>query len=319
MSNSVVNDDNIIADFKAEVAAEKARIAEKHKETKKEEPKEDVAKEATHEAEIATEEEVSKDTDSMLVSKNTKSGHITKEEWVKAGRKESEWKSEEQYEKDGSFFRKIEAQNKKIDELLEFNRQALERNAKLAKLAAEDKLKTLNNAKLDAINNGDANRVMSIEQKMAIAQEELKQIEIPKAIPPVVEPSKEGAEFAKRNASWINGTDQESHRIKVLAKKVIEYLNETAPNTSESDGIKEIEAEIRAKFPHRFENSNQKKAAMTFENTAPSESRDSKKNLANRLSKQQRDFVSKAREMGSKMTNEKYAEQLLLTGDLKDE
>lgn len=251
-------------------------------------------------------------------SKDVK-GYMDRDTYIKKHGSDEGFKDKDQFDRDGSFFKKIEAQNKKIDELLEFNRQSIEHGRKVEKAAYEKALRDLQMEKIELIRNADAEGVLALEQRTEVVREQIREIEKP--VVPVQTPStmdSESIAFKERNAAWINGTNEEDKKMQAMSRAVITYLQETEPNISSHDAIIRIESELKEKFPGRFESQYKDKPSLVGHSTAGKES-DRKAVLINKLTKQQKDFVKKARDYGSKLTEEEYAKQLVLTGDLRDE
>lgn len=220
------------------------------------------------------------------------------------------FKSKEQFDKDGSFFRKIEAQNKKIDELIEFNKQTLDHAKKVEKAAKEQALKDLQLQKIEAIKLGDLNGVNEVERQSEAIKEELSVAQQS----PVVPLSEEAKAFKQRN-TWLSGTSSEDLLMQEEALLVLNQLKRLSPDISEDAVIQKIEAKVKLNFPHRFENPNKSQVQLTTTSTV-SNTISTSDSLGDRLTAQQKEFVKKARSYGSKLTNEEYAKQLELTGDL---
>ena len=222
-------------------------------------------------------------------------------------------KTPEQFVKDGSFFRKIDSLNKKIDELADFNRQTLEHNKKLEKASYEKALRDLQMQKLDAIRNGDVDNVLTIEKQAEAMQAHINQQATPAPAAPDL--SKEVVDFRTKHQDWITGTSAEDKRMQVMTQKIIEFLNETSPGISEAEGIKEIEKRLKVEFPSRFSNPNQSNASLTAESTT---SKNKEQDYTGLLSDRQKEFYKNAKKYGSKLTLKEYVNQLRLTGDLNE-
>lgn len=262
-------------------------------------------------------------TESVKVSDELKNEDPFLEEALKMGfdpeHKGPNKKSPEQFVKDGSFFRKIESQNKKIDELIAFNKQQMEHNKKLEKASYQQALEDLQKAKRDAITDADADRVFETEKQLEIVKEQIKQSEVDVLNKPKpVEITDVGRKFQERNLSWLNGTDEDDRRMRVLAQKVIEYLNEVDPSVNESSAIEMIEAEVKSKFPHKFENENQKKPLLVGKSTVNQGVQKDSFSIEG-LSQRQKDFIKQARMIDETFKTDDYIRQLRLTGEIQDE
>lgn len=244
-------------------------------------------------------------------------GHMDRESYVRKYGSDEGYKDKETFDRDGSFFKKIEAQNKKIDELLEFNRQALEHTKKVERASYEKALRDLQMEKIELIRQADAEGVIAVEQKAAVVQEQIKAFEEPASKPAQQQLDAEAISFQERNSAWLNGSTVEDKRMQAMARAVITYLQETEPNISSKDAVTRIEDELKEKFPKKFESEYRNKPALVGTSTAGKDHNRSE--LASKLTKQQKEFVRKAKTYGSTLTEEEYAKQLALTGALRDE
>jgi len=246
-------------------------------------------------------------------------GYMDRETYIRKHGSDEGYKDKETFDRDGSFFKKIEAQNRKIDELIEFNRQSIEHGRKVEKAAYEKALRDLQIEKIELIKNADAEGVIALEQRAEVVKEQIKEFEKPI---PINETNNqvldaESIYFKERNSSWINGSSEEDKRMQAMSRAVISYLQETEPNISSKDAVDRIENELKEKFPKRFENQYKDKPALITLSTTDRNNK--KSDLIGKLTQQQKDFVKKAKKYGSKLTEEEYAKQLELTGDLRDE
>jgi hypothetical protein len=251
-------------------------------------------------------------------SKVEQKGYMDRETYIKKYGSDEGFKDKDQFDRDGSFFKKIEAQNRKIEELIEFNRQAVEYGRKADKAGYEKALRDLQIEKINLIKNADAEGVLRVEQQTEVVKEQIKEFEKPILRQPEPVMDSESIAFRERNAEWINGSSLEDKKMQAMTRAVITYLQETEPNISSKDAVARIESELKEKFPNRYPSEYKDRPSLV--GTSTTSSKEGKKsNLTNRLTQQQKDFVRKAQEYGSKLTQEEYAKQLALTGDLRDE
>lgn len=229
-------------------------------------------------------------------------------------------KTAEQFVKDGSFFKKIDTQNKKIDELIAFNKQQMELNKKVEIAAYEKALRDIQSKKLQAIKEADVDGALQFEKQ---AEEVKHQLETSKTTPVLSKEehletklSKQVLDFQEKHKSWLNGTTPEDRKMKAFLKgKVTEFL-EVDPNYPEEEAIKEIEEELHKKFPNKFENQNQNKPSMITKSTV---STDGKKLPLEKLTDRQKDFIKRAKQIDPNYKTEEYIRQLKLTGQLEDD
>lgn len=295
---------NATEEIQNELNAELERIAAK---TVKDDNKESLS----HDLDTNTEEDTVKTVDiDPFLDEALKAGYDP--EYKGANRK-----SPEQFVKDGSFFKKIEAQNKKIEELTSAVKQSLDHNSKLEKAAYAKALKDLESKKEDAILNGDLIKVRAIDVEQKAVHERMSSVPAP--LKP--ELSQDLLDFQERNKEWFNKNSEENIEMLEAAdfidRRIGAQLAAKGQRISQAEHLKLVEDKIRKLYSHRFENVEQKKASLTSRSTTSDHT--TSKGLASRLTDQQRNLVRIARSTGSKMTEETYAKQLQLTGSLQGE
>lgn len=227
-------------------------------------------------------------------------------------------KSPEQFVKDGSFFKKIEEQKKAINELKKLFQESEARSIKIERETRERTLKELQAQKEEAVAIADVAEYKRIEALERAEAEKLKEVPV-KPVQNELPP--EMTEFAERNKDWFNNATPENLLMAKAADGLCEVIAEEARLNGETlslvEQLKRVEERIKDVFPKRFRNVNQDKPALVG-GVAPQASGKAK-TLADRLSSEQLAYIKKAREYGSKLTNEEYARQLQISGDLKDE
>lgn len=229
-------------------------------------------------------------------------------------------KTPEEFVKDGSFFKKIKEQNKTIDELKAVVKDLADHNTKVEKAAYDRAVADLKRAKETAVLEADLIKVRALE-----AREEQLKAEQSAPKPVVNEAPKltqELLDFQERNKSWFNRqTDENDEMVDAadfIANKIATQLKQRGLTMSQGEQLALVEKRIKEFYPKRFENENQDKKPLVVRSST-STGGNASSGLADRLTAQQKDFVKKARTYGSKLTNEEYAKQLQLRGDLRDE
>jgi hypothetical protein len=296
-------DSKVEEQLQAEIKAELAKLEG----TKEVEKKEEVSPEETT-APSSTENTESSTNEDQYLAEAVKMGYDPN---YKGPNK----KTPEQFVKDGSFFKKIDAQKKDIEELKQLFKASEERSRKIEEATRKRVLEELEAAKIKAVSEGDVEAYKQADQKH---REEIQQIS---KAPVVDEIPGEVKEFIERNKDWFNINTPENELMAKTADGLSSVVKEEARLRGESlslnEELKRVEERIKILFPARFENSNQSKPAMTAKSTVSTG--DKPKTLASRLSKKQREYFEAAKEYGSKLSVEEYAKQLQLTGDLRDE
>lgn len=305
-----------------------AELAKLDKESSKDSSKEDVSKTETTELDTKSDTEsdsvddTSTDQDSSE-SEHTKSSE-TKYTEIELQAIEQGWnpdhkgpnkKTAEQFIRDGSFFKKIDEQKKEISELKSMVKQQLDHNRKVEQAAYEKALKDLQIAKYQAIQEGDVDTYNKVENQTKIVEQQLEQVKPAEPTPPGRSPELQA--FLDNNKSWFNLETPENRRMAAMANSVfqieLEEANRTGRQINEAELLKKVEAEIKDTFKHRFENANQKKPSLVTKGTVGS-GQATKESISG-LTKQQQEFIRKAKQIDPSFTADKYIKQLKLTGD----
>ena len=127
-------------------------------------------------------------------------------------------------------------------------------------------------------------------------------------------------DFLDRNKTWCNkDTPMNSllfDEADALCKAVATEATIKGEVITLEEQLKRVEDRVKRLHPDMFENSEKQKPKSVASSTVSS---GSPSTLSSRLNERQRQFIRSAREYGSKLTEEQYANQLLLTGELQDE
>lgn len=227
-------------------------------------------------------------------------------------------KSPEQFVKDGSFFKKINELKKEAEETKKMVRQLAEHNAKLEKAAYNKAYEDLQAEKSKAVENADIARYAAIEARQKEVIEQRDQVKPVDLNPPDI--SQELLNWQEENKDWFNNQTDENLEMAEAANFIDQRISKQAAERgvqlTQAQHLTMVTEKIKKLYPHRFENEAQSKPKLVASSTVSGESKSS---LAERLTKQQKDFVKNARRFGSKLTDEQYAKQLKMTGELQDE
>jgi len=130
-------------------------------------------------------------------------------------------KSPEQFVKDGSFFKKIDALKKEQEETKKVVRELAEQNAKLADIAYRKRQEELTNAKERAVMEADLVKVRAIEvEQKKVAAEALKPVTIAPEKPAITQ---ELLDFQEEHKTWFNNQTKENIRM-VKAAEALDLL-----------------------------------------------------------------------------------------------
>ena len=157
------------------------------------------------------------------------------------------------------FYDTISKQNRKIKQMEETMANFADHKRRSEQAAYERALKDLSAQKVEAVEEGDVDRVKSlddeqmqlIQQQTAYAAQEQAQHQ--------AELTEATMEFQKRNPWCRNDAAGEEKAMTVYAQTIGNQLDQQYPHLSIDEGMKIVEEEVKKAFPHRFENANQTK------------------------------------------------------------
>ncbi len=301
-----------MSNLKDLVAAELAKYEDAPKDEIKPESSVDEDTSELVSEDIKEEQEVGNDSPEVV---NTESEDPYLKEAIEMGydpnHKGPNRKTPEQFVRDGSFFKKIDAQKKEISELKTLVKQQIEHTKKVEKAAAERKALEARLEKEKMIQDGDLDGF-----RLAEAKEHAANVVIQQHQPAAPEPeqvSEDLREFINRNSTWCNYTTPENKSMAEDADLVITRTAQRNPGKSEKEVLEIAEETIKKLYPHRFENPNTNKP-MAVGRSAP---RSEKPKIS--LTQRQQDYFKMAQRHGSTLTLEEYAQQLRLIGELRND
>jgi hypothetical protein len=222
-------------------------------------------------------------------------------------------RSAKEYLERGSFFKKIDAQNKEIKELKTLVKEVVDNGRKAQQAAYERALKQIEEQKLQALSSGDVDTYKQMEQH----EVELKKQGLPQSMPQQQETPQELQEWADRNKAWFN-TNPENEDLTLIAQGlenaiVYEYRRKgIEPNQIEV--LEKVEKQIKQlpQYRARFDNPNQSKPSAVGTSTVTTSTKTS---LTSQFSAQQKVIAENLARSGI-MSKEEYARELKEQGSL---
>jgi hypothetical protein len=181
-------------------------------------------------------------------------GWVPKDEWD--GDPE-QWRPAKEFVDRGELFKKIEDQNRTIKDI----RKALEdfgkHHAQVRDVEFKRALETLKAQKKDAIELGEADKIIDIDEKMDAVKDAQRQA----ASRPVVnipDVPQENPVFL----AWVNRNNwyRNNAAMRAYADRLGNEIG-SRENLSPTDLLSRVEAEIKKEFAHKFENPNRNKAS----------------------------------------------------------
>lgn len=228
-------------------------------------------------------------------------GWVPQEEW--SGNPD-DWRPAKEFLDRGELFRKIEDQKRELKHLRVAIDDLGKHHAQVKQLAYKEALATLRAQKRDALEAGDHDAVVEIDDRIAETREAQK---VAESKPQTTEPQEVGPnpEFVRweaRNA-WYK-----SDRIMKAAADEVAREMYGRGFTDPVAILTEVDKQIRKEFPHKFNNPNRDKpGAVEGSSTKSGKSRDTFE-----LSDDERRIMNRIVATGV-MTKEKYIEELKAT------
>jgi hypothetical protein len=217
----------------------------------------------------------------------------------------------------GSFFRKIDSQNKRIDELLTVVKGLDEHNRKIAHSEYKRGLQDAISRRVEAVQEGDVEKFNKAEDDLRTLNKS-KPVELPNTPQPANNGvTQEMLDFVEENKAWFNNNTKENARMVAEADGLFVLESRDNPHLSQIEILKAVKEKIARLHPEAFANPNKERAPAVTPTKASSTG--SKVSLAAKLTENQRSFFKKASDAGIKMTMEEYARQLDASGDLRHE
>jgi hypothetical protein len=181
--------------------------------------------------------------------KAAEQGWVPQEEWE--GDPE-QWRPAKEFLDRGELFKKIEDQNRTIKEFKKALEDLKGHHAKTRDVEYRRALETLKAQKVQAIEDGDAQSVVKIDDQIDLVKEEQRKLATQAYEPAVPELNPEFVEWVDRN-KWY----ERDENMKIFADALGQKL--AAAGNSPRSVLAEVERQIREEFPHKFKNPNRDK------------------------------------------------------------
>jgi hypothetical protein len=186
---------------------------------------------------------------SAIEQKAAEQGWVPEEEWE--GDPE-QWRPAKEFLDRGELFKKIEDQNRTIKEFKRALEDLKGHHAKTRETEYKRALETLKAQKVQAIEEGDAQSVVKIDDQIDLVKEEQRKLASQAQEPAVPEMNPEFVAWVERN-NWYD-RDQ---NMKIFADALGQRL--AMAGKSPSAVLAEVERQVREEFPHKFKNPNRDK------------------------------------------------------------
>lgn len=171
---------------------------------------------------------------------------------------EAKWVEAGEFIRRGELFEKINRQGSEVKELRKALDQLKAHHVSVKETAYKEALQALRNQKRDAFEDGDADKILQIEEKIEVVKDEQRQFEAQRAseAAKVAQEATSHPEFVawtNRN-TWYNS----SKPMRAFADAIGAELHQRG--MSNSDILREVEKQVRTEFASKFENPNRAKA-----------------------------------------------------------
>ena len=289
-------------------------------------PDDEENEEVDEEVENEDEEyEASAGTEDPEVQKAMAQGWRPKEEWD--GDPE-DWVDHKEFNRRGELMDRIKQQSRQLrqnEKNIEDLRQALnelgEHNKKIAEQEYKNALNDLKKQKREALDEGDSDAVIAIDDQIddlkdtysgdkAAKESKKENDDEDKA----QTPPPEVLEWKQRNQWYDN-----DKVMQAAANAIGQEIYDSDPNTPINEALEEVERRIRAEFPHKFNDRQQRRKSKTLEsNGSASQKKQGKqaKFTEKDLNETQRGMAKTFVESGAFESVQEYVDQLAEIGEL---
>jgi hypothetical protein len=172
------------------------------------------------------------------------------EEWKAAGHDEAEWRDARSFLDRGELLNRISSQSKEMKELRKALKTFEQHNKELAQAKFQEKLSTLKTAKKDALENGDAARVVELDEQIDLVRDGLaasKAEVVQEAIAPEVPP--EFQRWVDRN-TWYG----QNNEMREFADQVGTAYARSNRDKTPVEVLKYVETRVKKAYPESFSN-----------------------------------------------------------------
>lgn len=176
-------------------------------------------------------------------------GWVPQEEW---DGDPDQWRPAREFIDRGELFKKIDEQNRTLKDYKRAIDDLAKHNSQIAQAEYKRALDDLRAQKKDALIEGDADKVIAIEEKMDVVRDSARNApKTPQIEAPVSNPVFD--HWLERNA-WYN----DNKAMRAFADRLGNELH-AAGHVSPTDLLTQIEKEVKKEFAHKFTNPNRDK------------------------------------------------------------
>lgn len=251
--------------------------------------------------------------DDEVVERAKKYGHLSKEEWIAAGRNPAEWKSPEEFDKTGKVIEQLYSLKKKVDErdrqiesLVKYQERTAQREYERAKQELEQQL-------ANSKNDMDMEGVSHYTRELVKLQDNETSSKVHQATQ--LQQAAQQA-FIERNQHWFNDRNPD------LKKRAIEIDNEIKdlyPNATHEELGQIIERRMEYDYPERILGAKQSARPSISSSGQSSINKTAivKKHVLKNLSQEHKDTYNVYKRINPKITEADFIQKLKNDGELE--
>lgn len=193
-------------------------------------------------------------------------GWVPQEEWTGDP---DQWRPAKEFVDRGELFRKIEDQKRELKQVRAAIEDLGRHHRQVKEIAYKEALATLRAQKKEALEAGDADAVIALDDKIADTREAQKQA--------MVEPQKEVHQPQEQHPEVVKWENRNKwYQTDPIMKGAADELARSMVGRGITDPmvvLSEVEKQIRKEFPQKFENPNRSKAGAVETSTRPASAR----------------------------------------------
>lgn len=268
-------------------------------------------------------QELEVDPQQSVEDRARQAGWMPYEEWIDSGNNPDDWVGAEAFLVKGEFIQKLKKQSRKIEEMESVINELAEHNKKVAEQQYKKAYEQLKQEKAEALNEGDTDRVVDIDERMKQAEQQYQQ--------KIAQEQKKQASQSPVNnefQEWVERPENQWYTEDPVLKRQAdaladEYVQQN-PNASFQDIVKNVESQLQQELPERFgkwKNPNKSQQAPAVNPTTNSAStssgkRSRKKVSSKDLTEEQKQIANKFVRQGVFNNADEYAQQLYEIGEI---
>lgn len=234
------------------------------------------------------------------------------EKWVEEGNDPEEWRDARSFLDRGELLSKISSQSKELKEVRKALKMMEEHNLKLADVEYKKALETLRKEKKAALDAGDADRVVKVEDDI----DTLKDAHAERKALAQREAVKDANTIHPEFAAWVekNSWYAQNSAMRGAADKIGMDYAQANPGAAPSEVLKHVEREMRKEFPSKFGNPNRDRPSVVETSSSRTSSRPATKDDYAMSEQEEKVFKTLHAQDPKFWTREKYIADLKKLG-----